>query len=102
MTAPFPSLRDLSSLGQNTNDRESSLEESSSDHSSGDEFSGGDAESNSVNIVPTLEWREGAGKPLKRPYGVGSESTRKRQRRRERELKQAASNTLDITDLFRR
>jgi hypothetical protein len=91
--------------GSLCNNDELSLEGSSSDHSSSDESSGnefssdesdlesivGDAESDIVNVVPTLEWREGAGESLKRPYGFGSESTRKRQRRHERGLKRAAS-----------
>jgi hypothetical protein len=114
---PLRGLDGLEEPRQNTTDGESSLKESSSDHSGSDESSSddpmssdesdlepmvGDAGGDSFNIVPTLEWRESAGNSLKRLYGVGSESTKKRQRRHECELKRAASNTLDITDLFRR
>src|SRR5882762_6810407 len=48
-----------------------------------------------------LEWKENAGKSLKRPYGSGSERTMKRRRRHQRELEQAAANTRNIVDLFK-
>jgi predicted Zn-dependent protease len=48
-----------------------------------------------------LEWKESAGKSLKRPYGSGSERTMKRRRRHQRELEQAAANTRNIVDIFK-
>jgi hypothetical protein len=106
-----------SSLDYSSSDEsnESSSDDTSSDdvESSSDDFKSssdesdvepldGNAESNPFKIVPTLEWSEEAGKYLKRQYGVGSRSTRKRQRMHERELEQAASNTFNIVDLFKR
>lgn len=120
-------LEEVEELQQNTNDSESSPGEASSDDSSGDESNSDESSSDESSsdesdlesiasdtesvealdpkvssTVPVLEWREGAGQFLKRPYGSGSESTRKRQRRHERELKRAASQTYNIIDLFRR
>jgi hypothetical protein len=48
-----------------------------------------------------LEWKENAGKSLKRPYGSGSERTMKRRRKHQRELEQAAANTRNIVDIFK-
>jgi len=56
--------------------------------------------------VPILECKEGGEESLKRPYGLvsskPSRSTVKRQRRHQRELEHAASNTYKIADLFKR
>jgi hypothetical protein len=57
---------------------------------------------NGPEVEYRLEWKEDAGKSLKRPYGSGSERTMKRRRRHQRELEQAALNTMNIVDLFKK
>lgn len=118
---PASAISDSEELGDNmvdggvrnfgsTDGSELSSENSSSDEDSSDESTvessiADEIESTGVMVVKnvnTLKWREGAGSNLKRSYGSGSERTTKRQRRHQRELARAASNTPDITDLFRR
>jgi hypothetical protein len=105
---------DESSTDESSDD-ESGDDESSDDESGDDELEDGEldlelvADETEINAainypetVLGLEWRRGASESLKRSYGSGSKSTTKRQRRHQRELEQAASNTANIVDLFKR
>jgi len=98
-----------SSVEESDYDESSSSDESttSSERSAVDETDGiNDAEPSGspsqFKRAPLLAWKEGAGQSLKRQYGTGSQSTAKRQRRHQRELDQAASNTHKIFDIFKR
>jgi hypothetical protein len=93
-------------------DSELSSEESSSDDegesdSSAEEMSeaiGAPSLGSDMGSVGMLRWTDEAekAKTLKRPYGSGSDSTEKRRRRHQRELGEAAKNTLNIADLLKR
>jgi hypothetical protein len=92
-------------------DSELSSEESSSDDdgesdSSAEEMSeavGAPSLGSDMGSVGMLRWTNEAekAKTSKRPYGSGSDSTEKRRRRHQRELGEAAENTLNISDLFK-